>query len=333
MATEISSVGKNAILRKLFENSGYRNDAGAVFSGGGDFVSVNRIFLERVDFDLVYNPLKHLGRKLAMNVTGELYARMSGLKALNAVLGFSNRFSYEDVRDLWEGILSVVREHSASSVSLDLIPSASGLVVGLSAYGERDRRLSSSMPEPKSKDLIVLSGDLGAAYMGFHVLEREKAAFSGSKGTVAPKQPDLSGYRYVVGEYLSPELAPGIPSEFEKAGVIPSRGYFMTHGLGEAVKRISSDTGLGVKVYIERLPIASKTMETARELNIDPITAVVNGGDDYRLLYVVPIAFHEILRRDFQNWDIIGHLARPEAGEVLVTPEGAEIGIHAQGYE
>ena len=110
-------------------------------------------------------------------------------------------------------------------------------------------------------------------------------------------------------------------------------GYFVSRGLGDAAKRIAADTGLGVKIYIGRIPIASKTFEMAQELNLDPVTAAVNGGDDYRLLYIVPIEFHETLRRDFQDWDIIGHLAHSDVGEVLVTPEGAEIGIHAQGYE
>ena len=142
--------------------------------------------------------------------------------------------------------------------------------------------------------------------MGLHVLEREKAAFQGTPAGAAPKQPDLSQYKYIVGEYLSPYLKPDIPGRFSEAGIIPCGGYFVSRGLGDAAKQ---------------------------ELNLDPVTAAVNGGDDYRLLYIVPLEFHETLRRDFQDWDIIGHLAHSDVGEVLVTPEGAEIGIHAQGYE
>ena len=136
-----------------------------------------------------------------------------------------------------------------------------------------------------------------------------------------------------MGEYLSPYLKPAVPGRFAEAGIVPCGGYFVSRGLGDAAKRIAADTGLGVKIYIGRIPIASKTFEMAQELNLDPVTAAVNGGDDYRLLYIVPIEFHETLRRDFQDWDIIGHLAHSDVGEVLVTPEGAEIGIHAQGYE
>ena len=207
------------------------------------------------------------------------------------------------------------------------------MVVSIAAWGSAGKEVAQKRKNAQSKDLLVLSGDLGAAYMGLHVLEREKAAFEGTPAGTAPKQPDLTQYKYIVGEYLSPYLKPAVPGRFAEAGIVPCGGYFVSRGLGDAAKRIAADTGLGVKIYIGRIPIASKTFEMAQELNLDPVTAAVNGGDDYRLLYIVPLEFHETLRRDFQDWDIIGHLAHSDVGEVLVTPEGAEIGIHAQGYE
>ena len=267
MATEISAIGKQALMSRLFEGSGFVNGRGCAFSG-------------------TYNPLRHLGHKLALNVIGELYAGMYSPVGMDVVVALSNRFSAEDVQDLWEGVTAAAKEHGVRHLSLDLIPSAAGMVVSIAAYGSAGKEVEQKRKKAQSKDLLVLSGDLGAAYMGLHVLEREKAAFQGTPA-----------------------------------------------GLGDAAKRIAADTGLGVKIYIGRIPIASKTFEMAQELNLDPITAAVNGGDDYRLLYILPLEFHETLRHDFQDWDIIGHLARPEVGEVLVTPEGAEIGIHAQGYE
>ena len=313
MATEISSIGKQALMSRLFEGSGFVNGRGCAFSGDGDFGTVHKVFMEKVDFDLTYNPLRHLGHKLALNVIGELYAGMYSPVSMDVVVALSNRFSAEDVQDLWEGV-------TAAAVSI-------------AAYGSAGKEVAQKRKKAQSKDLLVLSGDLGAAYMGLHVLEREKAAFEGAPGGAAPKQPDLTQYKYIVGEYLSPYIKPGIPGRFSETGIIPCGGYFVSRGLGEAAKRIAADTGLGVKIYVGKIPIASKTFEMAQELNLDPITAAVNGGDDYRLLYIVPLEFHETLRHDFQDWDIIGHLARPDVGEVLVTPEGAEIGIHAQGYE
>ena len=333
MATEISSIGKEALLSRLFEGSGWSNERGCAFSGDGEFSTVHKVFMEKVDFDLTYNPLRHLGHKLALNVIGELYARFSIPAGADVVLALSNRFSVEDVQDFWEGIRVAAKEHGLRQLSLDLVPSAAGMTVSIAAWGEKSPESLQEQKPAVTKDLIVLSGDLGAAYMGLHVLEREKAAFEGTPAGTQPKQPDLTEYKYIVGEYLNPYLKPGIPQRFAEAGITPCCGYFVSRGLGDAAKQIAADTGLGVKIYIGRIPIASKTFEMARELNLDPVTAAVNGGDDYRLIYVVPIGFHEILRRDFQDWDIIGHLARPEVGEVLVTPEGAEIGIHAQGYE
>ena len=252
---------------------------------------------------------------------------------LDVTVALSNRFSAEDVQEVWTGMTAAAKEHGFKHLALDLIPSAAGMVVSIAAWGSAAKDVAEKRKKAQSKDLLVLSGDLGAAYMGLHVLEREKAAFQGTPAGTEPKQPDLTQYKYIVGEYLSPYLKPGIPGRFAEAGIVPCGGCFVSRGLGDAAKRIAADTGLGVKIYIGRIPIASKTFEMAQELNLDPVTAAVNGGDDYRLLYIVPIEFHEKLRRDFQDWDIIGHLAHSDVGEVLVTPEGAEIGIHAQGYE
>lgn len=333
MATEISSIGKQALLSGLFEGSGFKNGSGTDLRISAGSAIVHRLFTERVDFDLTYNPLRHLGRKLALNVMGELYAGFCIPAGADVTVALSNRFSVEDVRELWDGILSIAKEFSLRRLSLDLVPSAAGMAVSIAAWGDKDSKEKTGRKPAKSTDLLVLSGDLGAAYMGLHVLEREKTAFEGTPAGTDPKQPDLTKYKYIVGEYLSPYLRPGIPQRFSEAGIIPCGGYFVTKGLGAAVKQAAADTGMGVKVYVGKIPIASKTFEMADELNIDPITAAVNGGDDYRMLYIVPIEFHEVLRKDFQDWDIIGHLARPDVGTVLVTPEGAEIGIRAQGYD
>lgn len=335
MATEISALGKQALLSELFSGSGYANVPGVrIWSGNkGASVIVHKVFSERVDFDLVYNPLRHLGRKLAVNVIGELYAQSCIPSGADISLALSNRFSVEDVKEFWEGVLSVAKDYSLSQLSLDLVPSAAGMIVSIAGWGSREHKVDEERKAPKSTDLLVLSGDLGAAYMGLHVLEREKTAFEGVPSGTSPKQPDLQKYKYIVGEYLSPYLRPGIPQRFSEAGIIPCSGYFVTKGLGAAVKQAAAETGLGVKVYVGKIPISSKTFEMADELAIDPLTAAINGGDDYRLLYIVPIEFHETLRKDFQDWDVIGHLARPEVGTALVTPEGAEIAIRVQSYD
>lgn len=317
--TEISQIGKQAALDRLFEGSGYHNE------NPGD--TAHKLLLEGCDFDLVYTPLKHLGYKAVLRVLGELYAALRQPVSLSVELGLSKRFCYEDVAALWEGVLAACREHGVKHVSLELSPSVNGLAISLSASGGQKASVLKKVPQAKSMDLICLSGHVGAAYMGLHVLEREKVAFTGTG-----EQPDLSPYKAVLASYLSPEIKPDLLQRFLEADVLPSRGYFLTRGLGEGVIRLTRDTGLGAKVYLEKIPISSQTFAMAEEIDMDVVTAAMNGGDDYKFLFVIPISQHETFRKAFHDFEVIGHLARPDVGPVLVTPEGAELPIHAQGY-
>ncbi|MBR1538618.1 MAG: hypothetical protein IJ636_03835 [Bacteroidales bacterium] len=326
--TELSRIGKQAVLDRLFEGSGFTNRQTLPASGSGHSLSAHKMLLEGCDFDLVYTPLKHLGYKSVLCVLGELYAAFHQPDALSVVLGLSKRFCYEDVAALWEGMLAACREHGVKQLSLELDPSVNGLAISLAAVGLQKRTVLDKMPAAANRDLLCLSGHVGAAYMGLHVLEREKVSFTGTG-----EQPDLSPYKAVLASYLSPEIKADTLSRFVEAGIFPSRGYFLTRGLGEAVIRLTRDTGLGAKVYLEKIPISSKTFEMAEEIDMDVVTAAMNGGDDYKFLFVIPIAAHEAFRKDFHDFEVIGHLARPDVGPVLVTPEGAELPIHAQGYD
>ena len=166
--------------------------------------------------------------------------------------------------------------------------------------------------------------------MGMQILEREKQKFL--KRKTDRSQPDLSEFKHLVGEYLKPEINPSCVSLLEDEEIIPSHGYFVDRGLSDAVKRLVRDSGLGAKIYVERLPFASGTFDLGKKFNIDPISAAFNGGDDFRLLFTIPIGSHDKFRHDFQTFDIIGHLAKPDVGAVLVTPEGVELPITAQGW-
>lgn len=327
MRTEISEIGKQAALERLFEKSGYTNEQTIRLRHKGECCSAQKLMLEGCDFDLVYTPLKHLGYKAVLNVLGELYAALRIPASLSVVLGLSKRFCFEDVEELWQGMLAACREHGVSQLGLELNPSVNGLAISLSACGVQKKGVIEKVPSPKNMDLICLSGHLGAAYMGLHVLEREKVAF-----TSTDKQPDLSKYKAVLGSYLSPEIKPDVVERFIESDVIPSRGYFLTRGLGEAVLRLSRDTGLGAKIYLEKIPISSQTFAMAEEIDMDAVTAAMNGGDDYKFIFTVPIEKHDAIRKEFHDFEIIGHTAKPDVGAVLVTPEGAELPIHAQGF-
>ena len=327
MRTEISTIGKEASILKLFEGTGFKNERTPHLSEKGEVVTSHKIMLEGVDFDLVYTPLKHLGYKAALYAMGDVFAALRQPVALTVQLGLSSRFCYEDMAEFWAGILAAAKEHDLKHLGLDLNPSVNGLCISLAASGVQRKAVVEAIPEPKNMDLICLTGRLGAAYMGLHILEREKVSFNRDGA-----QPDLSKYKGVLASYLSPEIKQNVVSRFVDDKIYPSSGYFVTRGLGDAALRLAADSGFGVKIYLEKIPLSDQTFTVAEELGIDPVTAAMNGGDDYQFIFTVPIEKHNVIRKDFQDYDVIGHLARPEAGVVIVTPEGAEIPVHAQGY-
>jgi thiamine-monophosphate kinase len=324
-----SDIGVVGAIDELYGLSAYKRVDSLEFRSpkGGAEVSAQRMFLEGLDFNLVYFPLKHLGYKCVVEATGELYAAMAHPRTLSLVLGVSAKLDFPQVRDIWMGAAVAAKEHGYDAVKLDLQPSGNGLYVSVSAFGERSQITSSRRPEPKSKDLICVSGPLGAAYLGLRMLEKGAEQFASGKG-----QPDMSAYKMIIGDYLRPELDSSVVAKLEDAGIYPSRALFVTRGLADALKRISRSTGLGAKVYADKIPFEGNSFQLGKELDIDPVSAAMNGGDDCRLLLVVPILSMEKFRRDFQTFDIIGHLALPEAGVSLVTPDGLEMEVKAQGW-
>ncbi len=329
MAEEkFTELGRVEAVAKLYEGTGFKPFETPRFtpSAKTSCTEASVLFLEGIDFDLTYFPLKHLGYKSVIAATGELYSRLAKPRTLDIRVGVSAKLDFSHIKDLWGGAAAAAKEHGYASVALDLVPSKTGLCISVCATGE----ITAGQPAPKSMDLLCVSDNLAAAYLGFAVLEREKRAFS--KTPDNKTQPDLEDYKLFVGAYLKPSLSPDVLSRFSEAGIIPSAGCFVTKGLSDAVKRISRDTGLGAKIYIDRIPFEGNSFELGKKLNIDPVTAALNGGEDYRLLFTVPISQHEKFRRDFQTFDIIGHLAKPEVGAVLVTPDGVELPLRAQGW-
>ena len=319
--TEFSQIGHRAAVARLFEGSGYENLPQIKVADG---IASHKLMAQGVDFDLVYNPLKHLGYKAVLNVVGEIYAAFHRPRALSVGLGVSAHFAFEDIAELWSGVLAAAREHGLKELHLDLFPSINGLQISLMATGVQSRTVAGRIPSPSSKDLICLGGNVGAAYMGQHVLEREKGAFLAA-GEDNARQPDLSKYKYLLSQYLCPEIPANVIDRFTRGGFYPSAGVFDCRGLAEAVNNLCSSTGYGAKIYLDRLPIASETFAMAAEVNIDAVTAAINGGDDYRLIFTLPIEQFEAFHKEIQTFDVIGHLAHSDVGSVLVTPDGAEL--------
>ena len=328
MADTFSSLGKIEAISQLYQLSAYNPVSGlSCKAEGGLVTTASRMFLEGIDFNLVYFPLKHLGYKCIVGTVGELYATLAHPKLLNVVLGVSAKLDFEQIKELWMGITVAAKEHGFEAVNLDLQPSNNGLYISVSATGETSLLTSKRRMTAKSKDLICVSGSLGAAFLGLQVLERGAKEFA-DKGT----QPDMTKYKMLVADYLRPELDGGVVAKLEDAEIYPSYGYFVTRGLADAVKRLTRDSGLGAKIYADKIPFEGNSFSLGKELDMDPVSAAMNGGDDNRLLFVVPILHLEKFRRDFQTFDIIGHMAQPEAGGVLVTPEGVEFPLKSQGW-
>ncbi len=327
-----SDLGRIEAIARLYEGTPFKPFQSSRFetSGKSFITSHSRTFIEGIDFDLVYFPLKHLGYKCVTAVTGELYADMSHPRTMDVSLGISAKLDFKHIKEIWEGIVTAAREHGYSQVLLDLFPSPNGLTVSVSATGETSLLMAKRRPAAKTMDLICISSNLGAAYMGFQVLEREKRNFEKSGDLKA--QPKLDDYKNMVGAYLKPQINPQTITQLEDAEIMPSYGYLVSRGLADSVKRLVRDSGLGAKIYVDKLPFAGKTFDLGKELNIDPISAAFNGGEDYRLLFTIPIGKHDKFRHDFQTFDVIGHLAKPEVGAVIVTPDGVELPMKAQGW-
>ncbi len=313
-----AELGRVEAIRQLFEGSGYAPFAEPLrFTSEAESstITASRLLLEGTDFNLVYFPLKHLGYKSVISVTGELYAALAHPRSLSLTLGVSAKLDFEQIKEVWDGVVYAAKEQGYTSLGLDLVPSRNGLAISLNASGEAK---DVKRPGAQSKDLVCVSGSLGAAYLGQQALEH--------------RPDDLEKYKMLVAAYLKPELPSDVVAVVEQTGIVPSYSYFVTRGLSDALLRLSRDSSLGVKVYADKMPFEGNSFALGKELDIDPVSAAMNGGDDFRLLFVVPISRYEEFRKEFGGFDIIGHLALPEVGTVLVTPDGLEHAVSAQGW-
>lgn len=331
-ANTFDDYGKVQAIDLLFKDSGFRREDGNGFEpAAGSLVrTASRVFVEGIDFDLTYFPLKHLGYKSVVAAVGELYAGLSHPRTLNVRLGVSAKLDFGHIKDLWLGITTAAKEHGVKALDLDLVPSPNGLFISVSATGEELKLTRGRTVKARSMDLVCVSGSLGAAFLGQQILEREKKVFSQTKDDSV--QPQLEKYKMLVGSYLKPELNASVVERLEEAQIYPSNGFLVSQGLSDAVKRLERESGLGVKIYADKIPFEGNSFSSGKELDIDPVSAAMNGGDDFRLLFTIPILSAEKFRRDFQTFDIIGHLAQPEVGSILVSPDGLEHPILAQGW-
>lgn len=315
-------LGTAGAIRKLYEGTGYNICVNPYFECGKGFcTTASCLMLEGADFDLTFFPFQHLGYKAVVKVTGELFSVLASPRILKVVLGVSSKLDYPQVEQIWKGVVAAAGEYGYRDVALELVPSLTGLSISVSASGEDTKEMAAARPIAKSMDLICISNNAGAAFLGEQILQRGKDL--NEKDRTAK----LEKYRQLVGAYLHPELSPNILKALSEAEIVPSFGYFCKDSLKNTIAGLCSQSGLGAKIYVDKLPFAGGSIDAAKELGIDPLQAALKGGDDCCLLFTIPIGCHERFRHDFQGWDVIGHLAKPEVGAVLVSPDGLEHAI------
>ena len=335
--TEIGAIGEFALIDKINQRvvlqhastlKGIGDDA-AVVDGESDHKKLicTDMLLEGVHFDLSYMPLAHLGYK-AVTVNVSDIAAMNGIpKQMTISLGLSNRMSVEAVEALYEGIHAAAKDYQIDIVGGDTTSSRSGLVISITLIGESASDNIVYRNGAKEGDILCLSGDIGGAYMGLQILEREKEVFK-----VDPNmQPQLDKYSYIVGRQLRPKARMDVIHELGDLGILPTSMIDISDGLASEIFHLCKQSQKGVCIYEEKLPIEKQTFETAAEFSMDPNTAALNGGEDYELLFTIDQKdFEKIKNHD--DITMIGYVHAPDLGKVMITNNKSTIELTAQGW-
>jgi len=334
--TEISQMGEFGLIKHIQKSFktvnastklGIGDDAAVIDAGDKYMLLSTDMLTEGVHFDLSYTPLQHLGYKaVAVNVSD--IAAMNGIpKQITVSIGLSNRFSVEAVDALYEGIRFACENYKVDLIGGDTTSSQAGLVLSITAVGEIEKELLACRNTAKVNDIVCVSGDLGAAYMGLQVLEREKLTFQENPNM----QPQIQGYDYIVKRLLRPEARMDIVHELRDLKVVPTSMIDISDGLASEIFHICEQSDLGMNIYEENLPIDELTYSTAAEFKIDPNTCALNGGEDYELLFTIAQDDFEKVK-NHRDIHVIGYVQEASKGINLVTRAQQAVPIQAQGW-
>lgn len=335
--TPLSTLGEFKLIEHLTQSFklkqkssllGVGDDAALMdFSSGQTVVSTD-LLLEGVHFDLSYVPLKHLGYKAVMVNLSDIYAMNAIPSQITVSIAVSNRFPLEALEALYSGIDLACKNYKVDLVGGDTTSSTTGLIISVTAMGKVTKEKTCRRSGAQPNDLVVVSGDLGGAYMGLQVLEREKAVFKVNPNS----QPDLSPYSYSIGRQLKPEARKDIIELLETLEIVPTAMIDISDGLSSEVLHLSKASEIGIQIFEEKLPLDPEVIKTCEEFKLNPTTPVLNGGEDYELLMTIhqkdydKIKTHPLLT-------VIGHVTEKEQGNNLVTGLGQQIEITAQGWK
>lgn len=336
MRTEISTLGEFGLIEHLTKEipltqptslKGIGDDAAVLdFSGKRTLVTTD-LLLEGIHFDLTYTPMKHLGYKSAVVNFSDIYAMNGQPQQITVSLGVSKRFSVEELEDFYAGLRLACEVYGVDIVGGDTTSSVTGFAISITCIGIADESDIVYRNTAKDTDLICVSGDLGAAYMGLQLLEREKNVFDGKEDF----QPDFSGKEYLLERQLKPEARKDIVALLAEKGIKPTSMIDVSDGVSSDLLHICKQSNVGCQLFEERLPIDYQTAVMAETFNMNVTTVALNGGEDYELLFTVPLHEHEKVA-SLSGIHIVGHMTKPENGCVLVTRDGQEMPLKAQGW-
>jgi len=336
--TELEKLGEFGLIEHLTQN--FKNERNNTVMGIGDDAAVlslsdeevqlvsTDMLIEGVHFNLMYMPLKHLGYKAVAANISDICAMNGVAEQITVSIAVSNRFPVEALEELYDGIHTACKIYSVDLIGGDTSSSLSGLTISITVIGRAKKNELSYRSGAKEHDLLVVSGDLGAAYMGLQVLEREKSVYNANPNI----QPDLDGHDYIIERQLKPEARVDVIKFLKELDVIPSSMIDISDGLASEILHICKASKVGCHIYDEKLPIDGKTSMTAIEFNIDPNTCAMNGGEDYELLFTISQADYDKIKGN-PHMTVIGHITDEKDGRYYIDKNGAAIELQAQGWD
>jgi thiamine-monophosphate kinase len=334
---EIKALGEFGLIELLTSDIELKNrtsvvgigdDAAVADYGNKKVVITTDILAEGVHFNLIYTPLRHLGYKAVVVNLSDIYAMNAKPQQILVSLAISAKFSADMIEELYHGIKLACKFYNVDLVGGDTTSSLTGMTISITAIGIADESKITYRNTAKTNDLICVTGDLGAAYMGLQILEREMKIFSDTKGP----QPDFTGYEYILERQLKPEARHDIVEKLEAAGIVPTSMIDISDGLSSEILHLTKKSGTGCRIYADRIPIASETKSAIEEMGLEPLTIAMNGGEDYELLFTIALSDHEKIKT-IPEISIIGNMTDKSEGNYVISSGGTAIELAAMGWD
>ena len=334
--TELSELGEFGLIKHLTQHieinhpstiKGVGDDAAVIDNGNLQTVVTTDMLVEGVHFDLTYVPLRHLGYKSVVVNLSDIYAMNAEPKQIVVSIAMSNRFKLGALEELYSGMLMACKKYNVDLVGGDTTSSLTGLVISITAIGTAKKENIVYRSGAQEGNLLCVSGDLGGAYMGLQILEREKSVFKENPNL----QPDLEGKDYILERQLKPEARQDIIELFKTLKIQPTSMIDVSDGLSSEILHLCTESNVGVDLYEEKIPIDPLTYNTAFEFNLDPTLCALSGGEDYELLFTIDIADYEKVK-NIKEFTIIGHITNLAKGRTMIAKAGTVHELKAQGW-